>query len=294
MKVFLAEYTVCHDPALALEGRAMLRVLEESYTRCGYEVVKPEKGDFAREIERIAPLCDMGLVIAPDHLLALYTNILENATHNLGCGSMSVALCANKQKTGKILAGHGIPVPGEGGKGLRVIKPIRGCGSQGVRLSADSPGPEEFSQQYIEGDHLSVSLIGGRVVGEACLYYKGRPPLVLAINRQYMEIAQGIFTYRGGETPVHHVRGQEIVDTAARAVQILGCQGYVGVDVVVSDQVYVVDVNPRITTSLVGIVTVMEEEIADLLVQASRGEVPAEVHLRGRVRFTREGEVSDA
>ena len=55
---------------------------------------------------------------------------------------------------------------------------------------------------------------------------------------------------------------------------VLGCQGYCGVDVVVADKVYVVDVNPRITTSLVGIAACMEEEIAEMLVAASKGQEP--------------------
>jgi predicted ATP-grasp superfamily ATP-dependent carboligase len=64
------------------------------------------------------------------------------------------------------------------------------------------------------------------------------------------------------------------------------------VDLVVSDQPYVVDVNPRITTSLIGIAAVMEEEIADLLIRASHGDVPERVHHRGRVQFTKEGQVT--
>ena len=46
MKVLLAEYTVAHDPGLAPEGAAMLRVLKESFERCGYEVMTPERGTF--------------------------------------------------------------------------------------------------------------------------------------------------------------------------------------------------------------------------------------------------------
>ena len=61
---------------------------------------------------------------------------------------------------------------------------------------------------------------------------------------------------------------------------------------VVADKVYVVDVNPRITTSLVGIAACMEEEIADLLVAASKGKGPDEVHLHGRVRFDTNGKVT--
>jgi hypothetical protein len=295
MKVLLAEYTTAHEPALAPEGAAMLGVLERSFARCGYEVVLPGAGDFGAEIERLAPSCEIGLVIAPDRLMARYTLLLEQHTHNLGCGSMNAALCASKVRSGKILRSHGIPVPGDAPAGRHVVKPVNGCGTQGVRLTDASPGDGEFSQQYIDGEYCSVSLVASRVAGEVCLYYSGAPPLVLALNRQFVTIGQdGAFRYEGGETPVHGEREAEIIDIAKKAVSVLGCQGYCGVDLVVADKAYVVDVNPRITTSLVGIAAVMEEEIAQLLVDASHGRDLGEVHLRGRVRYDTQGTVRPA
>ena len=293
MKVLLAEYASCHDPALAPEGAAMLDTVKESFERCGYEVVLPGCGDFAAEIERLAPACDMGLVIAPDQLLARYTQLLEQHTHNLGCGFMTIALCANKLQTGKILRSHDLPVPAEVSAGKRVIKPVKGCGAQGVRISDSAVGAGEFSQEYIKGEHFSVSIVAGRVVGDACLYFSGNPPLVLAVNTQQIETAtDGAIHYLGGETPVHPAREAEIIKVAKEAIIVLGCQGYCGVDVVAADQVYVVDVNPRITTSLVGIAACMKEEIAEILVSASKGEVPVQVHLTGSVRFDTHGKVT--
>jgi len=295
MKALLAEYSVSHDPSLAPEGAAMLGVLFKSFVRCGYDVVMPGAGDFGAEIVRLAPSCDLGLAIAPDHLLSRYTMLLEQHTHNIGCGSMSAAVCANKVHTAKILRSHGIPVPDDRGSGKRVVKPVNGCGAAGVRLTAGAAGPGEFGQQYIEGEHLSVSLVGSRVVGDACMYFSGAPPLVLALNRQSIRIGDdGAFHYLGGETPVDHPRGAEIADVAKKTAGVLGCQGYCGVDVVVADRVYVVDVNARITTSLVGIAACMEEEIAPILVSASKGEPPAEVHLSGRVQFSKDGKVTRA
>lgn len=292
MKVFLAEYTIFHDPNLASEGKAMLDVLEGSFSRCGHKVIKPLREDMAEEIVRLAPSCDVGLVIAPDPLLPHYTQILERFTHNLGSNSLSAAVCANKEKTGRILTSHGIHVPREAPTGLHVVKPVQGCGAQGVRLTREAPGLGEFAQEYIEGEHCSVSILAGRVVGEACLYFSGKPPLVLALNQQEIEVKEEAFYYRGGETPLHPHWEKVAIETAVKAIQILGCQGYVGVDLVVADRVYVVDVNPRITTSLIGIASILEEEIADLLIRASYGDVPDRVHYHGRVRFTKEGMVT--
>ena len=82
----------------------------------------------------------MGLVIAPDSLLAKFTLPVEQHSHNLGCGSMNAALCANKVTTGKLLKSHGIPVPADAPEGRHVVKPVSGCDSQGVRLTTDAPG----------------------------------------------------------------------------------------------------------------------------------------------------------
>jgi len=293
MKAFLAEYSVCNDPELAPEGAAMLAAISGSFARCGYDVVMPEGPDFEGEIRRLAPGCDVGLVIAPDHLIFRYTHLLEQFTHNIGCGSMNAAVCANKQRTAAILARHGIAVPPDAGEGRRVVKPIMGCGAQGVRLTDEEPGAGEFAQAYLEGETLSVSLVGSRVTGNVCEYYSGNPPLLLAINRQEIVVdGDGNFRYLGGETPVHPDREEEIVSTAIRAMNVLGCQGYAGIDIIAGDCIYVVDVNPRPTTSLVGIAEVMEEEIADILVAASHGEAPAEVHLSGRVRFDKDGRIA--
>ena len=292
MRVLLAEYTRFHDPALAAEGEAMLRVLAGSFRRCGHEVTTLEKGDFAAELERLAPSADAGLVIAPDHLMADFTQILEGHTHNLGCGSMVAAVCANKRLTGKILSRQGIDTPAEVTSGRKVVKPITGCGAVGVRITEDPPGRDEMGQELLEGDHLSVSLLGPHVIGEACLSYDPGPPLVLALNRQDVRTEGGRFSYHGGETPADHPRREEILEVAKKTVKVLGCQGYVGVDLVCADRITVVDVNPRITTSLIGIAAVMEEEIAELLDHGSQGRLPPQVHLKGRVRFSKNGEVT--
>jgi hypothetical protein len=292
MKAFLAEYTVFHDRALAAEGEAMFRVLSGSFEACGYQVVSPEGPDLLEEIKRLAPECDVGLVIAPDHLLFRFTSALEQRTHNIGCGSLNAAVCADKKKTGEILARHGIPVPPLADSGRRVIKPVNGCGSIGVRLSEGPTGENEFGQAYIEGENVSVSLVGSRIVGNVCSYYTGKPPLLLAVNSQEISIdGEGRFRYLGGETPLAHPRQEEIVETAKRALEVLGCQGYAGIDLVVADRPYVVDVNPRITTSVVGIAACMEEEIAEILVQASKGGGPDRVQLSGKARFDCHGRV---
>lgn len=288
MKVLIAEYTASRDPTLAPEGKAMVSVLQESFERLGHTVVLPESGDFDAEIARLAPQCDYGLVIAPDEMLSKFTHTLELATHNIGSDSTSIAVCANKRLTGKILSGIGIAVPQEVGAdytGKRVIKPVKGAGSVGVRIAKEGevPGDGEMAVEYLEGEHYSVSIVGSRVVGEACGYYSGLPPVFLTINRQYSSADEnGVSTYRGGETPVHPEREEEIIDVAKKTIERLGCQGYVGIDLVVGEKIWVVDVNPRPTMSIIGVVGVIDEEIADVLLKATVGLPPEGVHYNGK------------
>ncbi|MDO5846396.1 MAG: ATP-grasp domain-containing protein, partial [Methanocorpusculum sp.] len=237
MKVLIAEYTTFHDPYLAPEGKAMVSVLKKSFEACGYTVVMPESGDFNAEIERLAPDCDYGIVISPDALMSKFTHTLELATHNIGTDSTAVAVCASKRLTSKLLANAGVRVPKEVGAdfaGKRVIKPVKGEGSVGVRIIAkagEEPKDGEMAVEYIEGEHYSVSIVGSRVVGEACGFYSGLPPVFLTVNRQVSHPdADGNFVYEGGETPVHPPREAEMIEVAKKTIETLGCQGYTGID----------------------------------------------------------------
>ena len=59
-----------------------------------------------------------------------------------------------------------------------------------------------------------------------------------------------------------------------------------GVDIVLADLPYVVDVNPRLTASILGISHVMQEEIGDLLLKNKFGELPNSVNIEGEYCFS--------
>mgnify|MGYP000850976804 FL=1 len=288
MNVLIAEYTAVRNPFLAPEGKAMVSALKKSFEACGHSVVMPSGSDFDAEIARLAPDCDYGLVIAPDELLAKYTHTLELATHNLGSDSTAIAVCASKRLSSKLLAKVGIDVPAEvpvDFAGKRVIKPVKGAGSVDVRIAkvGELPKAGEMAVEFVEGEHYSVSIVGSRVVGEACGFYSGLPPVFLTINRQISYPDEdGRFVYKGGETPVHPTREVEMIEVAKKAIETLGCQGYVGIDMVVGEKIWVVDVNPRPTMSILGIVKVIEEEIADVLLKATVGLPPECVHYNNK------------
>lgn len=293
MKILAAEYAVGKGVnEFMLEGKAMLGVLVKSFVKCGHEVFYPSTGsvldsgtavmtrEFETEIAKIAKKCDAGLIIAPDEMLGDLTEIVEENTANLGCPSGSVRLCADKLKCTRTLEKANIPVPEtiESGdyNGDYVIKPRYGCASDGIYRSKKGNLKEDLiATKFIEGKHLSVSLITGKT------------QLLVSVNRQLIEMKHNI-SYKGGEVGFSCERNDELVETAKKVSKILGCRGYSGIDIVLGDKPYVVDVNPRPTTSIIGISKVLEVEIADLILKSRFGDLPKEVSLKGSFTFKKE------
>jgi predicted ATP-grasp superfamily ATP-dependent carboligase len=293
MKIMVAEYAVGKGvPEFMLEGKAMLGTLVRSFVSCGHEAVYPTSGmlldagssvktmKFEEALEKISKECDAGLVIAPDEILGDLTELVEENTVNLGCPASSVRLCADKLECTRALLRGKIPVPRTvaGGEynGDYVIKPRFGCASEGIYKSRSGTLKEGFiATQFIEGEHLSASIITGRT------------QLPLTVNRQLIEI-DGAISYKGGAVPHRCNRNDEIIETAKKALKILGCRGYAGVDIVLGELPYVVDVNPRMTTSIIGISRVTEAEIADLILRSRFGELPDSVHIKGSFTFKKD------
>lgn len=293
MKIMVAEYAVgAGVPEFIMEGRAMLGTLLRSFVACGHEVLYPTSGmvfeagtpvkarGFEDTLEKISKECDAGLVIAPDEMLGDLTQIVEENTINLGCPSHAVRLCADKLECTRILEKESIPVPQTKGSGEYngdyVIKPRFGCACEGIHKSSAGILKEGFiATEYIKGEHLSASIITGKT------------QLALTVNRQLIEMNDEI-SYEGGIVPYYCDRNNEIIAVAKKTAKALGCRGYAGVDMVLGDMPYVVDVNPRPTTSIIGISRVMEEEIADLMLRACFGELPDQVKVIGTFSFRKD------
>ncbi len=174
---------------------------------------------------------DYALIIAPEEENILYnlTKILEeNKIKNLGSSSNGVKIAGDKYLSYLTLKDT-VKMPNTY-LGKYVIKKRDGCGGKYNFVNENY-----IIQEYVDGETLSVSLI----VGENKIYF-------LSLNRQFINNG-----FKGAEVNIFHNRKEEIFNEVKKAVKkIPGLFGYVGVDVIVNEDIYVVDINPRITTTI--------------------------------------------
>jgi predicted ATP-grasp superfamily ATP-dependent carboligase len=281
------------------------RVLQLALPGC--EVVDVlSRSSHVDELERLATEADGTILIAPE-----FDNILLNAARcAVATGGRLfspspdfIRIAASKQRTCDLLAAGGVPVP----QGLvvepdaplptdfpypAVLKPVDGAGSQDIYLvSGPYDTPRAYAwprrlERYLPGMAASVAVLcgpAGQVALPAC-------------SQRLSD--DGRLTYLGGELPLAAGLAQRASDLANRALAALpATTGYVGIDMVLgrepdgSDDA-VIEVNPRLTTSYVGLRAAARINLAEAMWQAARGELPQIQYGHRRLEFDTLGNVS--
>ncbi len=180
----------------------------------------------------------------------------------LGSGPEAVRVAGSKLRTAELLGRHGVAVVGTqraddplppAPRGW-VVKPDDGAGAletrwfdgeDALRAWLAEAGRRETCvvQPYVEGDSLSLSL----------LCQDGRTRM-LTRNRQRIVVENGAMRYLGGTVGLETGHAQEARAMAeAVAAALPGLWGYVGIDFIgTADGPVLVEVNPRLTTSYIG------------------------------------------
>jgi predicted ATP-grasp superfamily ATP-dependent carboligase len=133
-----------------------------------------------------------------------------------------------------------------------ILKPADGCNSHQVYLvenQTDLIAALEvlgerllLVQEYIEGEHLSVTLLG-----------EGKDVYPLSLNSQVFR-GRKPFQYCGGTAGIKHPLQEQIFSQAIRAWQTAMISGLGGVDLVVGPSgIYVVEINPRPTAPVIAL-----------------------------------------
>lgn len=273
------------------------------------EMVCVTPGQHASAFASLLNQIDAALIIAPetDGTLARLSAVVEEARIPLlSCSSAAVAIASDKAVCYDLFRQAKLPTPltcqasfstasqvaDQVGYPL-VIKPIDGVGCAGVclvREPAELAGAltlvhqstshdEIILQSFVAGVHASVSFLAA-----------GERSVPLSLNGQAIEFGCP-FVYRGGVVPLSHPMAARALLVAQSALRLMpGLRGYVGVDLILTqDEALLIEINPRLTTSYIGLRQVIDLNLAQAMWEARfRNALPSQVRLIGQVSFTKD------
>ncbi|VTR93823.1 atp-dependent carboxylate-amine ligase : Uncharacterized protein OS=Pirellula staleyi (strain ATCC 27377 / DSM 6068 / ICPB 4128) GN=Psta_3591 PE=4 SV=1: ATP-grasp_3 [Gemmata massiliana] len=320
MRVFVYEYMTATgvgrepgspDHGMYREGRTMRDAVAEDFARVPGVTVEIldrfEGDDHEHEIRRVAARCEWALVIAPETAGRLDRDcwaVRQSASALLGSAITAVALTTDKLALAEHWHAHGVRTPATTDRAptlceaLPVVWKLRdGAGSAdtflirdrfelATALAARAPEHAMILQEFVPGRAASVAFLCG-------------PHGYVPLQPTFQTLsADGRLKYEGGEVPIPG-------DIAARAVKLgraaVECVpellGYVGVDLVLGDapdgsRDYAIEVNPRLTTSYIGLRELADFNVAEMMLRVARGEeVDAPRWKPGRMRFGPDGSV---
>ena len=247
--------------------------------------------------------CDTALLVAPESegVLAQSVAMLQSSGLRLlnGFGDF-LRSASDKWETARVFAAAGVPhpptwtiesLPDPATCPARawVVKPRDGCGTGDVKtfvdfeeavVAAELPG--RIMQPWIEGRAASVAVL-----------VEGTEITVLPAVSQTLTAEDCV--YRGGQGPLPEEDQRRAASLARMAVRALPrtVRGFVGFDLVLADdpgQDCVIEVNPRLTTSYVGLRHIVEGNLAARLAGLDRSPVRCAVDC-GTVCWNSSGEV---
>ncbi len=321
-RVFVYEHVTAvglgRDPgspehSLFVEGAAMRAAITADFAAVpGVDVLSfpddlPEP-DLRPTFRELASQSDWSFVIAPEtggELERLTRQVLAARGLPLGSSPNAIALTADKLRLAEHWEQCGVPAPWTwdassplpgrrevGGEWLNplVLKPRDGAGSESTFLVRT---PVEYAavlrqsarpmiaQSHIEGRPASIAFLVGLA---------GITPLLPTYQ---LLSSDGRFRYEGGELPVEPHHAEQAVELGRQAVACVpGLCGYVGVDLVLGERPVAIEINPRLTTSYVGLRAVAGRNLAGLLLEACAGRAVEPQWRPGRVRWAASGVVS--
>jgi tyramine---L-glutamate ligase len=328
LNILIFEYATAggvKEPAFTAEGQAMVQSLAQDFNSfsTSYVISKHSKNieggsshpiiideDPNKWLENNITNYDFCLPIAPEGDLILYelTRIIEKANVQvLGSSMDAVLTCTDKLLTYQVLKGR-VPII-ESQKvhwdeikdqaklfpSKKVVKPADGVSCSAVQLVGSfeefknatdkikdfSNLPYFLVQNWMEGDSASVSLLSN-----------GKKALPISLNQQDVTLNNGHANYNGGKVPLDHPLKEEAKKVAKKAVEsITGLKGYVGVDLILGEEVHLVEINSRITTPYVVLRKMLNFNLGEAILESVRGNLPREVVLDGQISFRKNGDI---
>lgn len=275
-----------------------------------------EQATFARCVAQ----ADWTVVIAPEfeqHLFTKCRMVETSGGRLLGPSSEIVRLAGDKHAMAEHLIAAGISAPE--GRILdsnepwpvdftyrAVMKPRDGAGSLDVHL-VERDGVGSLFRATTSSNRMTTPEKDSRPLRPMRLerFYPGLAASVAVLCGPRGNVAltpcqqrlsdDGRFTYLGGSLPLEPFLARRATDLAQQAVGTLPQPlGYLGVDLVLGEKAdgnddVVIEINPRLTTSYVGLRVATIDNLAGAMLAVAEGKPPALRCRPGRVEFDADG-----
>ena len=242
-------------------------------------VIAPETGGMLKKLTQMAEKSKLNELqpqgLSPQNIPAKAGYSSVKGPLVLGCGLASIEITSKKMATYLALEAAGIAsIPTYTFENwpkshwIWLAKPNDGAGCSDT---ACFNNPDDL-ENWIEDNHKQMTHViqafqPGDAASISCVMQRGKAHL-LSCNSQTIEINNQMLSYTGGV--VNGMRDywpqfEFIANKIAQALPSLA--GYVGIDVIVDDdEIIVVEINPRLTTSYIGLRESIVANPAELII----------------------------
>jgi predicted ATP-grasp superfamily ATP-dependent carboligase len=246
-------------------------------------VVISPKQNTTDEFIGLAQHCDAVWPIAPEFdgiLQGLCQTVADLNKRLLTSPAQAVAIAGDKWLSYQHLKHHHIAtVPTrlftgvdqyEANTSVWLVKPLDGVGCIDSYILADRQ--DFMAMQARIGRYIIQPQLAGQTISLSCLFKQGQAWLLCA-NQQQFSIREQQYHLDG--LVVNHTDDlaayRVLVDAIAQAFPVLW--GYVGIDLIETpEQTWVLEINPRLTTSYVGINEALGINVVEAVLQLVDGE----------------------
>jgi predicted ATP-grasp superfamily ATP-dependent carboligase len=241
------------------------------------EYIVTLKKSFVETIESIEEKIDALLIIAPESdgvLSSLCETYSDSNFILLNSASSSTALVSDKLETYSYLKKYNIPqiysVELSDMKSIQtekvVIKPKDGVGCENIKLLASSIEVNQVIDQSEMNNYIAQPYVQGQSASLSLLCWQG-DCLLLSANIQTIEIIENSFELT--QCIVNALERDKYVEFSKNVIKTLpGLRGYIGVDIIITEnEVLLVEINPRLTTSYAGLKPTLGINPASLILQ---------------------------
>ena len=306
---------------LRMEGEAMLRAIVSDLSQVAATVVpldsrfhieldagetfdtNPEQSVWTDWVAAAAE-CDAALIVAPESngILAKGVAMLRAAGVDVIAGSGDfLRVASDKLQTAKVMLGAGVAHPMYVALSDRkferevedcdrfVLKPRDGCGTQEIQTF----DRYQDARAELTDDLILQPWMPGRAISVALVASNQNQTFLPAVSQTLRE--DGTCEYAGGLGPLDDDSQRRAAALASRAIAAMPptARGFVGLDLLLGDRPSedcVIEINPRLTTSYVGLRQMIQGNLAARLFDLETGPVTCNVTTES-VRWTQDGKV---